>query len=53
MAVPPEQLSVETYSFVDDGTVPNNPLPLVVYRGALGDEGDRAGRCERIFAANG
>ena len=44
---------VETYHFADDGTVPNNMLPLVVYRGALADGGDRAGACERMFAANG
>ncbi len=43
--------TIETYSFADDGVVPNNPaLPLVVYRGALPDAGDRAGACERMFA---
>ena len=25
---------VETYRLADDGTVPNNALPLVLYRGA-------------------
>ena len=46
--------SIETYLFADDGIVPNNPtLPLVLYRGALGHEGDLAARCERMFAANG
>src|SRR5205807_7991374 len=48
-----ERLSVETLTFDDDGTVPNNRLPLVVYRGALGTDGDRARRCEEMFAANG
>jgi uncharacterized protein YjlB len=38
--------TVETHVFADDGTVPNNRLPLVVYRGALGDADDRASRCE-------
>jgi uncharacterized protein YjlB len=46
--------SVETYRFEDDGIVPNNPaLPLVVYRGAIPEEGDRAVACERLFAAHG
>ena len=44
-------LKVETYRFADDGVVPNNPvLPLVVYRGALAEGGDRAAACERLFA---
>jgi uncharacterized protein YjlB len=46
-------LEVETYRFDDDGTVPNNSLPLVVYRGALAEGGDRAAACEAIFAKNG
>jgi uncharacterized protein YjlB len=46
--------SIETHFFADDGTVPNNKtLPLVLYRGALGAEGDLAARCEAMFAANG
>jgi uncharacterized protein YjlB len=53
MTAQPDQFTVETLSFADDGTVPNNMLPLVVYRGALGTEGDRASRCEAMFAANG
>jgi uncharacterized protein YjlB len=45
---------VETYRFADDGVVPNNPaLPLVVYRGALAANGDRAGACEQMFARHG
>ena len=44
---------VETHRFADDGTVPNSPLPLVVYRGALPDSGDRAAACEEMFATNG
>src|SRR6266404_6520735 len=46
-------LKVETYRFGDDGTVPNNPLPLVVYRGVLAEGGDRAAACEAMFARNG
>ncbi|MBV9553845.1 MAG: cupin domain-containing protein [Alphaproteobacteria bacterium] len=46
--------NVETHFFADDGIVPNNPtLPLVLYRGALGEEGDLAARCEAMFDANG
>ena len=45
--------SIETHLFADDGTVPNNKLPLVLYRGALGSEGDLAARCEAMFNANG
>ena len=45
--------AIETYRFTDDGTVPNNPeLPLVVYRDAIPDAGDRAATCERMFAAH-
>src|SRR5258708_4840705 len=45
--------SIQTQFFADDGTVPNNRLPLVLYRGALGGEGDLATRCEDMFEANG
>jgi uncharacterized protein YjlB len=46
--------SIETHLFADDGIVPNNPtLPLVLYRGALGSDGDLAARCEAMFDANG
>lgn len=53
MAAAPKPLIVEPYHFADDGTVPNSPLPLVVYRGALPDGGDRAAACEAMFAKNG
>jgi uncharacterized protein YjlB len=43
---------IETYHFADDGTVPNNTLPLVLYRGALPGGGDRAAFCEAMFARN-
>ena len=47
-------LTVETYRFADDGVVPNNPaLPLVVYRGALAEGGDRGAACEQLFARHG
>jgi uncharacterized protein YjlB len=53
MSVTSQNLAVETHFFTDDGTVPNNTLPLVLYRGALGSEGDLASRCEDMFEANG
>jgi uncharacterized protein YjlB len=53
MSDTPQAPIVERYQFADDGVVPNSPLPLVVYRGALPKSGDRAGACERLFAANG
>ena len=50
----PRAPQFETYRFADDGVVPNNAaLPLVVYRAALAEEGDRAGACERMFAQHG
>ena len=41
--------------FKDDGTIPNNKLPLVLYRGAvnLNDADDPAAVFEQLFAANG
>lgn len=53
MSEQPPAPAIETYHFGDDGTVPNSPLPLVVYRGALPAGGDRAALCERMFAAHG
>jgi uncharacterized protein YjlB len=50
MALSPD---IETHVFADDGTVPNNTLPLVLYRGALGSDGDLAARCEDMFEAHG
>jgi uncharacterized protein YjlB len=47
-------LTIETHTFAIGEDVPNNPtLPLVLYRGALGAEGDLAARCEKMFKANG
>jgi uncharacterized protein YjlB len=54
MTASDKMLPVETYSFADDGTVPNNRgLPLVLYRSALPESGDRASACEEMFARNG
>jgi len=54
MSDSPRAPTIETYRLADDGVVPNNAaLPLVVYRGALADSGDRAVSCERMFARHG
>ena len=53
MSAPALRLTVETHVFADDGAIPNNRLPLVLYRGALGADGDVASRCEAMFEANG
>ncbi|MGC2777259.1 MAG: cupin domain-containing protein, partial [Bradyrhizobium sp.] len=40
--------------FADDGLVPNNPLPFLVYKGVIDLAGDDpAATIERVFAANG
>ena len=38
--------------FKDDGLVPNNPLPMLFYRGAI-DAPDQASAIEKLFANNG
>jgi uncharacterized protein YjlB len=40
------------FHFTDDGAVPNNRLPMLVYRGAI-DAGDLAAAIEKTFARNG
>jgi uncharacterized protein YjlB len=44
-----------TYTFVDDGRIPNNPLPLLLYRAAIDLTGspDPERVIEKTFAANG
>jgi uncharacterized protein YjlB len=44
-----------TFVFADDGTVPNNPLPFLVYRGAIdvAQARDPAVAIEQAFAAHG
>lgn len=44
---------VETALFTDDGRVPNNSLPVIVYRGAITPDADNpAESFEKTFAAN-
>jgi uncharacterized protein YjlB len=43
-----------TFVFADDGLVPNNPLPFVVYKGAIDVANDHPERTiEKLFGANG
>ena len=43
-----------TFSFGDDGLVPNNPLPFLVYKGAIDvDNGHPEKTIEGLFGANG
>jgi uncharacterized protein YjlB len=52
---PPLPIAPETFSFADDGSVPNNPkLPFLIYRGAIDLKGspDPEELVERTFAAN-
>lgn len=48
-------ITPQTLHFADDGAVPNNPLPLLVYKSAvdLAGAADAAAVFERLFAANG
>ena len=44
-----------TYTFADDGRIPNNPLPFLLYRGAIDLTGspDPERVVEKAFTANG
>lgn len=54
MATTTTRPPVETYRFMADGDIPNNPtLPLLVYRGVLQTDGDAAAACEDRFARHG
>jgi len=47
-------MTIETVVFADDGDIPNSPLPLVVYRGAIDPATrDREGAFEALFHDNG
>ena len=47
------QVKPESYRFVADGNIPNNPrLPLLVYRGAIETGESAASACEALFNGN-
>jgi uncharacterized protein YjlB len=41
----------QTFHFTDDGSIPNSPLPVLIYHEV--NEATDAGRCKRLFAQNG
>lgn len=41
----------QSFRFEDDGSIPNSPLPVLVYQGV--PQACEAGSCERLFAGNG
>lgn len=43
---------VETFAFAPDGDIPNNRLPLLLYRNALPRDLRAAGGCQALFARN-
>jgi uncharacterized protein YjlB len=46
-------LNALTFRFTDDGAVPNNVLPALLYKGALTPGDDPEGELEALFARNG
>lgn len=44
-------MTVDAYTFDDDGTIPNSRLPVLVYHDV--EAARDASDCERMFAANG
>jgi uncharacterized protein YjlB len=53
--MPTTMIEPLTFHFADDGVIPNNRLPMLVYRGALDLSGarDPAARIETLFEENG
>jgi uncharacterized protein YjlB len=54
MSVVSEDIAPLTFTFADDGIVPNNLLPFLVYKGAIDvDNGHPEKTIEGLFGANG
>ena len=54
MSVVSEDLEPLTLVFADDGSVPNNPLPFVIYKAAIDVDNDHPEKTiEGLFGANG
>ena len=54
MSVVSDDTQPLTFTFQDDGIVPNNPLPFLVYKGAIDvDNGHPEKTIEGLFGANG
>jgi uncharacterized protein YjlB len=48
-----QQVQVQTYSFEDDGQIPNHPtLPLLVYADVLPHGHNRLAMCQELFERN-
>jgi uncharacterized protein YjlB len=54
MSVVSEDLEPLTFVFEDDGLIPNNPMPFVVYKSAIDVDNDHPEKTiEGLFGANG
>jgi hypothetical protein len=54
MSVVSADIEPLSFTFADDGVVPNNPLPFLVYKGAIDvDNGHPEKTIEGLFGANG
>jgi uncharacterized protein YjlB len=54
MSVVSDDIEPLTFTFQDDGLVPNNPLPFLVYKGAVDVANDHPEKTiEGLFGANG
>ena len=54
MSVVSADLEPLTFVFADDGLVPNNPMPFLVYKGAVAlGSGEPEATSRRLFAGNG
>ena len=54
MSVTRDDIKPLTFVFEDDGLVPNNPMPFLVYKGAVAFDGGHPERTiEALFRANG
>ena len=45
--------AIETFRLAPDGDIPNNPLPLILYRRALAPALRTPSACQALFARNG
>jgi len=49
-----DKIEPTTIHFADDGLVPNNPMPFLVYKSAVAlDHGEPEATIEKLFGANG
>lgn len=46
-------IDCEAYSFEDDGSIPNSPVPLLLYPGALRGEQQSATACRKVLKDHG